>query len=73
MIHIIKQDGSIKKYLMHGNGAGLNTFEKIIDLPSSKLAGISIETDGKATILGKNDSRKAAWIIRNMNLTPVTP
>jgi len=47
-------------------------FDQVIDLPPIELAGISIETDGKASPLGNGDTRMAAWIVSNVTITPVS-
>ena len=72
-VHIRTRDGSSRELLLHSQGDASATFEKIIDLPPSELTEVSIETDGQASRLGEQDARMAAWIIRNLNFTPVSP
>lgn len=73
-VHIRTRDGSSRQLLLHTQGgAPATTFEKIIDLPPSELMELSIETDGRASHLGEQDARMAAWIIRNVVITPVSP
>lgn len=72
-VHIRTRDGFSRQLLLHSQGDAPATFEKIIDLPPSKLMELSIETDGEASRLGEQDARMAAWIIRNLNVTLVLP
>ncbi len=72
-VHIRTRDGSSQQFLLHSKGDAPATFEKIIDLPPSELMEVSIETDGRASRLGEQDARMAAWIIRNLSVTPVSP
>lgn len=72
-VHIRTRDGSSRQFLLHSQGDAPATFEKIIDLPPSELTEVSIETDGQASRLGEQDARIAAWTIRNLNVTPVSP
>ena len=72
-VRIRTRDGSSRQFLLHSQGGAPATFEKIIDLPPSELMEVSIETDGQASRLGEQDARMAAWIIRNLNVTPVSP
>ena len=72
-VHIRTRDGSSRQLLLHSQGDAPATFEKIIDLPPSELTEVSIETDGQASRLGEQDARMAAWIIRNVAITPVSP
>lgn len=72
-VHIGSRVGSSRQLLIQSRGDALTTFEKIIDLPPSELVELSIETDGQASRLGEQDARMAAWIIRNVAITPVSP
>jgi hypothetical protein len=72
-VHIRTRDGSSRQFLLHSQGDALATFEKIIDLPPRELMEVSVETDGQASRLGEQDARLAAWIIRNVTVTPVSP
>jgi len=72
-VHISTRDGSSQQLLIHSNGDAPATFEKIIDLPPGELTEVSIETDGRASRLGEQDARMAAWIIRNLSVIPVSP
>lgn len=67
-LSIIKKDGTNLSFSFSGKGDMLETFEKIIDLPSSQITAIIIETDGTATRLSKNDPRLANFIIKNLNI-----
>jgi hypothetical protein len=67
-VHIRTRDGSSRKLSINSEGGSLARFEKIIDLPPSELADISFETDGRASRLGEQDARVAAWIIRNLDM-----
>lgn len=71
-VHIRTRDGSSRQLLLHSQGDAPATFERIIDLPPSKLTEVSIETDGQASRLGEQDARMAAWIIRNVVITPAS-
>jgi len=72
-LRIIKRDGASQEIVLQSNGDALAMFEKVIDLPPMELAEISIETDSKASPLGDQDARMAAWIVRNVNITLVAP
>ena len=72
-LRIIKRDGSSQEILLQSKGDAPAMFEKVIDLPPIDLAEVSIETDGKASPLGNGDSRVAAWIIRDLNINPISP
>lgn len=72
-VRISTRDGLSRQFALRSQGDAPATFEKLIDLPPSELSEISIETDGKATPLGNHDARMAAWIIRNVVITPVSP
>ena len=72
-LRITKRDMSIKEFLLPSNGDVSAIFEKIIDVPPSELAEISIETDGNASPLGGGDARSAAWIVKNVSISPIIP
>lgn len=72
-VNIVKMDGSVKTFILNGKKNLLTKFEQLIDEPVKLIAEIHIETDAVATPLGKNDVRLAAWIIRNVQLTPMQP
>lgn len=64
--------GAIKKRVMDSKGDELLKFSQIINLSPNELTEIVIETNGKASPLSTSDQRKAAWIIRNLSVHPVT-
>lgn len=72
-LRIIRRDGSSQEILLQSKGDAPAMFEEVIDLPPNELAELSIETDGKASRLGQSDHRVAAWIVRNLNITPILP
>ncbi|MBA4389474.1 MAG: hypothetical protein C0399_00855 [Syntrophus sp. (in: bacteria)] len=72
-LRIIKRDGSSQEVLLRSKGAVPVIFEQVIDVPPIELAEINIETDGKASPLGDKDTRMAAWMVRNVNITPGSP
>jgi len=72
-LQIIKHDGTTQIILLKSKGDAQIVFDKVIDFPPTELAEVSIETDGKATPLGERDKRMAAWIVRNVTITPVSP
>jgi len=73
VLRIIKRDGSSREVLLQSNGDAPERFDQVIDVSPIELAGISIETDGKASPLGDRDPRMAAWMVRNVSITPVSP
>lgn len=73
ILRITRRDGSSQDIMLRNNDDATATFEKIIDVPPTDFTDFSIETDGKATPLGDRDTRMAAWIVRNVNITPVSP
>ena len=64
-------DGREYPFTVPSTGEGLCTWDKIIDLPPGKLLDIGIETDGEAARLSAEDSRVAAFMIRNMSIMPL--
>lgn len=70
-VQIANRGGSNQKIILQGNKDSPEVFEQIIDIPPLAVDWISIETDTKSTILGGGDSRLAAWIVRNVVITPV--
>jgi hypothetical protein len=72
-LRIIKRDGSSQEFLLQSKGDAPSVFDKIIDFPSTEFAELSIETDGRAFPLGDQDARLAAWIVRNVTITPTVP
>jgi hypothetical protein len=72
-VQIVGRDGLRREILLRSKGETLGTFDQVLDIPPSKLAEISIETDSNASRLGDQDSRMAAWIVRNMTIIPVSP
>ncbi|PNL62139.1 hypothetical protein A6J39_013450 [Legionella anisa] len=71
-LHIMTKKGAIKKRVMDSKGDELLKFSQIINLSPNELTEIVIETNGKASPLSTSDQRKAAWIIRNLSVHPVT-
>ena len=76
-VRVRTREGSSQQFILRSEGETPVLFEKTIDLLPSELSEISIETDGKATplgrpatLLGGNDDRMAAWIIRNISIRP---
>lgn len=72
-LRIAQRDGSSQEVLLHTKKDVPAMFDRVIDLPPIELTEISIETDGKATPLSEKDARTAAWIVRNVTVTPVMP
>jgi hypothetical protein len=70
-LRITKRNGTVQIFSLLSKGDDPGIFEKIIDLPPSELVEMSVETDGKASPLGKQDTRLAAWNIRNISITAV--
>jgi hypothetical protein len=72
-VDIHTRDGLTQQFKLQSQGDTLGTFEKIIDLPPSKWVEVRIETDAQASRLSEQDARMAAWIIRNVVITPISP
>jgi hypothetical protein len=66
------RDGGNRQFQLYSQGDVPTKFEKIIDLPPSEIVEVSIETDGQASRLSEQDPRIAAWIIRNLSITPIS-
>lgn len=71
LVHFIKRDGSTQELSLFGKAGTPSIFDKVIDIPAAELSDIMIESDGKATQLSDRDTRMAAWVIRNLTITPV--
>lgn len=71
-LSIKTKDGEKQQLKLNGKANNQKTFEKLFILSPSKISEITIETDGKAKPLGKKDPRIAAWLIRNMKITPIS-
>lgn len=69
-VQIINHNRSSRKYLLKSAGMGIERFDQLLDLSPDEIENISIETDGKATPLGNGDNRVAAWVIRDVQITP---
>ena len=67
-IYLFTHSGQSEKIELRTQGDINSLFEQRINLAPAELVEMTIETDGKATILGKNDPRIAAWIIRNVSI-----
>jgi hypothetical protein len=72
-VQIVGRDGLLREILLRSKGEALGTFDQVLDIPPSKLTEISIETDSNASRLGDQDSRMAAWMVRNLTIIPVSP
>lgn len=71
-LYIISKDNKKTKiYINNSKENALTAFNKIINIPPNELKELIIETDGKATILGELDDRKAALLIRNIRFEPL--
>ena len=68
-LRLIKRDGSMQEILLQSIDDTPVIFDKVIDLPPTELAEISIESNGKATRLGDHDARMAALLVRNLTIT----
>lgn len=67
-LRIFKRDGSSQGILLQSKGDALLVFDKVIDFSPTELAEVSIETDGKASLLSDRDPRIAAWVVRNLDI-----
>lgn len=72
-LRIIERNGLSQEFSLRSKNDAPAMFSKVIDMPPNELREISIETDGKATPLSDKDVRMAAWIVRNVTITPVSP
>jgi len=70
-LNITTNDGAVHEIFIQGKSGELELFDKILDMPPSEIAEFALETDGIASPLGENDPRIAAWIIRNISVSPV--
>lgn len=71
-IRIKTKSENIIVFKIHSNDSkGKNyTFQKTLNLSASQITELEIHADGIATPLGKNDARKASWMLRNLTMTP---
>lgn len=69
-LQIITRDKRCQEYLLKSSGNFIERFERVFAIPPDEIEKISIETDGKATPLGNGDNRVAAWVIRDVQITP---
>lgn len=72
-LRLIRRDGSSSEIILPDKSFPPTIYEQVFDEVPTDLISISIETDGKASKLGDSDARMAAFIIRNVKITPVTP
>ena len=70
-LNITTNDGAVHEIFIQGKSGELELFDKILDMPPSEIAEFALETDGIASPLGENDPLIAAWIIRNISVSPV--
>lgn len=70
-VGIIKREATSEIVMLQSQGLAPGIFEKLIDLPPAE-SELSIETDGIASPLGNNDPRRAAWMVRNVAIRPVS-
>jgi hypothetical protein len=68
-VNLLTGDGTSRQFSIESNGKGIGTFEKTVSMSPGELAEISIETDGNPSYISEKDSRCAAWMIRNLNVT----
>ncbi|MEJ0063332.1 MAG: hypothetical protein WDO70_09060 [Alphaproteobacteria bacterium] len=72
-LSLIRRDGSRYQTQMQSQGDVPEIFEKIVDVPPLELSALVIETDGAASPLGNGDPRLAAWMVRNVTVSPLSP
>jgi hypothetical protein len=70
-LNVRSRDGMRQEFLLHGHGGVPATFEAAINLPPSKLAQLSIQTNGEALPIGNGDPRIVTMKISNVTIQPL--
>jgi hypothetical protein len=70
-LKILTRNGVFHQKILPKLNASLAAFDESVDLPPAEILELGIETDENATPLGSTDPRLAAWIIRNLSVTPI--
>jgi hypothetical protein len=69
-IYLWEKDEAHKIVLNTKNGER-SVYDKVLDISPASLTKLTIVTNGAAKRLSKNDSRRAAYTISNLKVTPV--
>jgi hypothetical protein len=69
-MNVVLRDGSVERYSWQSSGDSAMVFERLVAVRPSEIVGLIIETDGEASPLGESDGRMAAYLIRNLIITP---
>ncbi|KTD43973.1 hypothetical protein [Legionella parisiensis] len=69
-IYLWEKDESHKIVLNTKNGER-SVYDKVLDISPALLTQLTIATNGEAKPLSKSDSRRAAYTISNLKVTPV--
>jgi len=72
-LRLTTRDQRSQQITLQKKNGSPETFDTLIDLPPAELNELSIETNGQATPLGNGDQRTAAFIVRNLSISPVSP
>jgi hypothetical protein len=70
-VQIANRDGYNQKIILPSTKDSNEVFEQIIDVPPFNVDRISIETNSVALPLSESDTRVAAWMVKNVVITPV--
>lgn len=70
VVRVSTSDGNSREFRLEGQKDGMARFVETVALPPERIAEMRIESDGQATPLSEQDQRMAAWLIRNLSVTP---
>jgi len=70
-IHIALKSGTAVDFQIASKGEAMTSFDKTLEVAPREIDAVSVETDGLPTLLGPQDHRVAAMIVRNVKVSHV--
>ena len=70
-LNLFLKDGSNQVIFIHARGGELSVFDKKINILTSEILKINIESGGIANKIGENDERYASLYIRNLSIKAI--
>jgi hypothetical protein len=72
-LNLLRRDHSRQTLILPPATTPMGHFDQILDRAPADLIQLTIETNGKPIRLGPQDPRMATWMLRNLDLTPISP